>query len=109
MKKEILYKCDLDYIISFDNRKEAIEYMTNFQSSIDFLNNINIIESLNIDKKLMNNIYETFYKEKNVDDIIKLYNLMNSNKEELKLLNQIFYTNLTKIFSFAHKYVLLIY
>ena len=109
MKKEILYKCDLDYIISFDNRKEAIEYMTNFQSSIDFLNNINIIESLNIEKKLMNNIYETFYNEKNVDDLIKLYNLMNSNKEELKLLNQIFYTNLTKIFSFAHKYVLLIY
>ena len=51
----------------------------------------------------MNNIYETFYNEKNVDDLIKLYNLMNSNKEEVKLLNQIFYTNLTKIFSFAHK------
>ena len=103
LKKEILTKCDLDYIISLESRKQAIEYMNNFQSNIDFLNNINIIESLNIEKKLMKEIYTTFYNQKNVDDLIKLYNIINSNKEEVKLLNQIFHSNLTKIFSFAHK------
>ena len=102
LKKEILNKCDIGYITSSNDRAKAIEYMNNFHSNIDFLNNLNIIEPINIEKKLMKNIYMTFYNEKNINDLIKLYNLINSNTKETKLLNQIFNSSLTKIFSFSH-------
>ena len=103
LKKEVLNSCDIDYIIYFKKRKNAIEYMTNFQSNNFNLSNKNIIEPLNIEKKLMKNVYQSFYNEKNIDEIIKLYNLIYINKENAKLLHQILYSNLTKILSFAYK------
>ena len=103
LKKDVLNLCDIDYIIYFKKRLNAIEYMINFQSNNFNLSNINIIEPLNIEKKLMKNVYQSFYNEKNIDEMIKLYNLIYINKENAKLLNQIFYSNLTKILSFAYK------
>ena len=103
LKKDILYSCDIDYIISFQKRKNAIEYMTNFQSNNFNISNINMIEPLNIEKNLLKNIYQSFYNEKNIDEFIKLYNLIYTNKEKAKLLNQILYSNLTKIITFAYK------
>ena len=103
LKKEILNKCDIDNIISFEKRENAIQYMTNFQSkNFDFLN-INIIEPLNIKKNLMQKVYQTFYNEKYFDELIEFYNLIYINKEKAKIFYQIFYSNLTKIFSFAFK------
>jgi len=103
LKKDVLNLCDIDYIISAKSRKNIIEYITNFQSNNFNLSNINMIEPLNIEKKLTKNIYQTFYNEKNIDNLIKLYNLIYTNKEKTKLLNQILYSNLTKIFTFAYK------
>ena len=103
LKKDVLNSCDIDYIISSKKRMNAIEYMTNFQSNNFNLSNINIIEPLNIEKKLMKNVYQSFYNEKNIEEMIKLYNLIYTNREKAKLLNQIFYSNLTKILSFAYK------
>ena len=101
LKKEILNSCDIDYIISFINRKNAIEYMTNFQSTNFNINNIKYIEPLNIKKKFTKNIYQTFYNEKNIDALIKLYNLLYNHKEHE--VYQIYIFTLTKILSFAHK------
>ena len=103
LKKEVLNSCDIDYIISSKKRINAIEYMTNFQTNNFNLSNINMIGPLNIEKNLIMNVYQSFYNEKNIDDMIKLYNLIFTNKKKAKLLNQIFYSNLTKILSFAYK------
>ena len=103
LKKEVLNTCDIDYIISFESRENAIGYMTNFQSKIWDQSNIYIMQPLNVDKKLMKNVYQTFYNEKNLDEMIKLYNLIYNNKEKGKLLSQTLYSNLTKIFNFAYK------
>ena len=103
LKKEVLNTCDIDYIISFESRENAIGYMTNFQSKIWDQSNIYIIQPLNVDKKLVKNVYQTFYNEKNLDEMIKLYNLIYNNKEKGKLLSQTLYSNLTKIFNFAYK------
>ena len=103
LKKDVLNLCDIDCIISVKSRKNTLQYITNFQSNNFNLSNINMIEPLNIEKKLMKNVYQSFYNEKNIDEMIKLYNLIYINKENAKLLNQIFYSNLTKILSFAYK------
>ena len=102
LKKQILDLCDIDYIISFENREDAIEYMTNFQSTNFRISNTNIIEPLNIEKRLMKNLYKVFYSENNIDIFIKLYNLI-YNHQEIKDLHQIFYFNLSKILIFAYK------
>ena len=103
LKKEMLLLCDIDYIISSKNRKNAIDYMNNFQFNNCNLLNLHVIEPLNIEKKLMKNVYQTFYNEKNIDYLIKLYNLIFFNKDNGSLLNQIFHFNLTKILSFGFK------
>ena len=103
LKKEVFNLCDIDYIITFESRENAIEYMTNFQSKNYDISNIYIIEPLNIEKKLMKNVYKAFYNDKNIDELIKFYNLLYNNKEKMQLLNNIFYSNLTKIISFAYK------
>ena len=103
LKKDVLNLCDIDYIISAIGRKNAINYMTNFQSNNFNFSNINIIEPLNIEKKFFKNVYQSFYNEKNFDELIKLYNLIYINNKKGKLLDQIFYFNLTKILTFAYK------
>ena len=100
LKRENLILCDLDYIASFEKRKKAFEYMTNFHSKNYNLLNVHIIEPLNIKKKLMKNLYKTFYNDKNIDTLMKFYNLIYI-KEKGKLLELIFQFNLTKILTFA--------
>ena len=103
LKKEMLKNIDIDYIISQKERKNAYEYMTNFKSKNLDISNINIIEPLNIQKRLMKNVYQSFYNEKNIDELIKLYNLTSIENENGKVLNFIFHSNLKKILSFAFK------
>ena len=103
LKKQILNLCDIDNIIDFKNRKYAIEYMTNFQSKDCNLLNISIIEPLNIQKNLTKQIYQTFYNEKNISELIKFYNIIFVYKEKLPSINKVFYFNLTKILSFGYK------
>ena len=102
IKKEKLNVCDIDNIITLKHRDNAIEYMTNFQSKNFNLSNTNILEPLNIQKRLMKNAYEALYSEKNIDIFIKLYNLI-YNHQEKKELCEIFRFNLTKILTFAFK------
>ena len=103
LKKEMLNNIDIDYIISQKERKNAYEYMTNFKSKNLDISNINIIEPLNIQKRLMKNVYQSFFNEKNIDELIKLYNLTSIENENGKVLNFIFHSNLKKILSFAFK------
>ena len=103
LKKEILNICDIDYIISCKERKNAIGYMTNFQSKNYDLSNTHIILPLNIQKKLMEEVYRTFYNDTNIDELIKLYNSIYINKEKAQILYQTFNLNLNKIFTFAYK------
>ena len=97
LKKEMANLFDLDYIKDYKHRKNAYEYITNSKS------NINIIEPLDIEKKLMKNVYQSFYNEKNINELIKLYNLIYIHKEKDIKFKNIFYSNLTKILSFAFK------
>ena len=103
LKKNLMNLFDIDFIISFNKRTNTIEYIRNFQSKNYNELNINIIEPLDIKKKLMENIYQTFYNENILDELIKLHNLIYNYKEKFPLLNQIFYFNITKILSFAYK------
>ena len=103
LKKEILKFCDIDNIITSDERKNASEYMTNFQSKDCNLLNIHIIEPLNITKKLTEKIYQTFYNEKNLNELIKFYNIIHNYNEKFSSLNKIFHFNISKILSFAYK------
>ena len=103
LRRDILNVCDIDNIIPFNSRKNAIEYITNFQGNENILFNINTIESLNIQKKLSIKIYETFYNEKNISELIKLYNLINKQKEKYPSFKNSFYFIITKILLFAHK------
>ena len=103
LKKEILNLCDIDFLITFKSRKSAFEYMTNFQSKNFDPSNIYLLEPLNIEKKLMKNIYQTYYNDKNINELIQFYNFIYNNKEKMGLLYNIFYSNLTKIISFAYK------
>ena len=103
LKNEMLNLCDIDYIIPSKRRINAIKYLTNFQTKIYNISNIRLIASLDIEKKFIKNVYQTFYNEKTIDKLIKLYNLVCINKEKGKILGEIFYSNLTKIISFAFK------
>ena len=103
LKNETLKLCDLDYIISFENRINATKYMADFQSKNCNISNINIIRPLNVKKNFMKNLYQSFYNEKNVDEMIKLYNLVYINKVKEKSLYQVFNTNLSKILNFGFK------
>ena len=101
LKKEIVKLFDLDYIISFQNRQNAFQYMSNFMIKEFDSSNFHIIEPLKMKQKFTKYLYQSFYNDKNIDQLIKLYNLIYIN-EEVKSL-QIFQDNLTKILYFAFK------
>ena len=103
LKKEKMILCDIDNIIPYDYRKNAIKYINNFQSKECNWLNINIIEPLNIQKDLTKKIYQTFYNEKNITALINFYNLINISKEKFPVFNKIFYFNIKKILSFSYK------
>ena len=103
LKKEKMILCDIDNIIPCNLRKNAIEYINNFQTKECNLLNINIIEPLNIQKNFSKKIYQTFYNEKNFNDLINFYILINHSKEKVPLLYKIFYSNIKKILSFSNK------
>jgi hypothetical protein len=103
LNKEMLKFFDIDYIYSFRQRKNAFNYLTNFQSKNCNLLNINIIQPLNIQKKLLESVYSSFYNEKYLNDLIEFYNLIYLNKEKSPLLKTLFYFNISKILSFAYK------
>ena len=103
LNNEMLRFFDIDYIYSFRQRKNAFNYLTNFQSKNYNLLNINILQPLNIQQKLMENVYSSFYNEKYLNDLIEFYNFIYSNKEKSPLLKTLFYFNISKILSFAYK------
>ena len=103
LKKEKMNLCDIDNIIPPKFRKNAIEYINNFQTKNCSLFNINIIEPLNMQHDLSKKIYQTFYNEKSINDLINFYNIINRCKEKFPLLYKIFYYNIKKILTFSYK------
>ena len=103
LNKDMLKFFDIDYITSFNPRKNAFNYITNFQSKNYNQINFNILKPLKIQQKLMETVYQNFYNEKNLNDLIEFYNLIYSNKEKSPLLKSIFQFNISKILSFSYK------
>ena len=103
LNKDMLQFFDIDYISSFNPRKNAFDYITNFQSKNYNQMNFNILKPLKIQQKLMETVYQTFYNEKYLNDLIEFYNLIYSNKEKSPLLKSIFQFNISKILSFSYK------
>ena len=102
LKKNIFSFCDIDYIIDYKSKVNAINYMTEFQSNNFNLINTYIVESLNIQKKLNSKIYEAFFNKNNIEKLINLYKIIISNKNCTKL-SDIFLLTFSKIFSFYIK------
>ena len=63
LKKNIFSICDIDYIIDCDERINAIQYLTDFQSNDFNLLNTYIDKSLKIQEKLYKKAYETFFNQ----------------------------------------------
>ena len=103
LNKNALKCIDIDYISDSKQRKNAIEYITNFQSKNNNLMNINILEPLQIKEKLMKSVYKTFLNEKYLGGLVDFYNFIYLNKEKTPLLKTVFHFNITKILYFAHK------
>ena len=96
LKKNIFPICDIDYIIDYDERINAIKYLTDFQSNDFNLLNTYIDKSLKIQEKLYKKAYETFFNEIMFDKLINFYNALISNNN-YPLLTDIFFFTLSKI------------
>ena len=103
LNKDMLKLFDIDYIVNCRFRKNALDYITNFQSKNYNHMNFNILQPLKIKQKLMENVYQTFYNENNLNDLIEFYNFIYSNKEKAPLIKNIYHLNISKILSFSYK------
>ena len=81
LKKEVFKFFDVDYIINYKDKNNAIKYTTEFQSTNYNILNTYLIEPLSIQVKLNEKIYDSFFNNKNIDNFLKFYeNCIISNK-----------------------------
>ena len=78
--------CDIDYIKDNEERKNAKEYIKN--NKLNILNTY-IVEPLKIQKRFNKEIYNTFFKNLNLIQIIHIYRLIIKYKQ----LSDIFFIN----------------
>ena len=74
LKKETFKFFDVDYIINYQDKSNAIKYTTEFQSTNYNILNTYLIEPLSIQVKLNEKIYDSFFNNKNIDNFLKFYN-----------------------------------
>ena len=80
LKKEIFDFFDIDYIINYKDKNDAIMYVSEFQSTNYNILNTYLIEPLSIQVKLNEKIYDYFFNNKNIDNFLKFYeNYVTSN------------------------------
>ena len=73
LKKEIFKFFDVDYIINYKDKNNAIKYTTEFQSTNYNILNTYLIDPLSIQVKLNEKIYDSFFNNKNIDNFLKFY------------------------------------
>ena len=87
--------CDIDYIIDCSQRKNAIQYILDFRSDSHNILNTYISNSLTVQKRLNNRIYETIFNNKNLENMLQFYNAIISNNNYI-LFSDIFFTTISK-------------
>ena len=95
LKKSIFPICDIDYIINSSERKEAIQYLMEFQSENYHLLNTYILKPLSIQEKLNKKIFDNFFKKSNIDKLINFYSFIVSYNNQSLI--DIFFFNCSKI------------
>jgi len=73
LKKETFKFFDVDYIINYKDKNDAIKYTTEFQSTNYNILNTYLIDPLSIQVKLNEKIYNSFFNNKNIDNFLKFY------------------------------------
>jgi len=73
LKKEVFKFFDVDYIINYKDKNNAIKYTTEFQSTNYNILNTYLIDPLSIQVKLNEKIYDSFFNNKNIDNFLKFY------------------------------------
>ena len=73
LKKETFKFFDVDYLINYQDKSNAIKYTTEFQSTNYNILNTYLIEPLSIQVKLNEKIYDSFFNNKNFDNFLKFY------------------------------------
>ena len=73
LKKEIFEFFDVDYIINYKDKSNAIKYTTEFQSTNFNILNTYLIDPLSIQVKLNEKLYDSFFNNKNIDNFLKFY------------------------------------
>ena len=96
LKKNVFPNCDIDYIIDYNERVNAMNYLLEFQSNNFNLLNTHIIKSLLIQEKLNKKVYDTFFNKNNIDKFINFYSILTSNNN-YPLLTDIFFFTFSKI------------
>ena len=75
LKKEVFKFFDVDYIINYKDKNNAIKYTTEFQSTNYNILNTYLIDPLSIQVKLNEKIYDLFFNNKNIDNFLKFYEI----------------------------------
>ena len=73
LKKEIFKFFDIDYIINYKDKSDAIKYISDFQSTNYNILNTYLIEPLSLQVKLNEKIYDFFFNNKRIDNFLKFY------------------------------------
>ena len=95
LKKETFKFFDIDYIINYKDKSDAIRYTAEFQSTNYNILNTYLIEPLSIQVKLNEKIYNSFFNNKNIDSFLKFYeNCIISNN--FPVLTEIFFVTTSK-------------
>ena len=92
LKKNIFQFCDIDYIISSNEKEIAINYLLDFKENEFNILNTFISDSLLLQEKLDNKIYENFFSDKNIILFLNFYEGLICNSNYPLLTDTFFYT-----------------
>ena len=95
LKKNAFKYCDIDYIIDYEQRMNAIQYILDFKADSHNILNTFISNSLTIQEKLNNKIYETVFCKNNLEYLINFYQVLISNNN-YSLFTDIFFFTISK-------------
>ena len=99
LKKENFQFCDIDYIIDYSERVNALNYMTDFQKNNYNPLNTYISNSLSIQQQLYNKIYDNIFNKNSIEKFITFYTILNTNNN-YPILTDIFLFTCSKFISF---------
>ena len=96
LKKDVFNYCDIDYIIDYEERENAINYIIDLKEENLNISNTYMSESLDIQVKLNQRIYENVFSKGNLGNLIYFYNIILSDANYEKLI-PFFFINISRI------------